>query len=374
VAQQGNLDGAAHLELVQGVALLHPEDALLEAMLRGWRAQQTARGLRAKTVEGREQVIRRFAAFTNDYPWNWQPAHVDEWMTELASHQQLARSSMRGYQGALRQFGDFVTDARYGWPAECQQRFGTHPVQVCHEWNTITHLADYEGRPGNRPFSREELQRFFDHADAQVEEAVRRKRKGALAAYRDATVFKVCYAWGLRRREVAMLDVVDFGRNPAAPEFGRYGMLAVRYAKAVRGQPPRRRNVATVMAWAVEAVDDYLTNVRPRFGFPDHPALWVTERGGRVQPAEINARFERYRKALGLPVELSPHCLRHAYVTHLIEDGADSVFVQHQVGHRWGSTTGGYTGVSGDFMNTMLRRALQPALEPQLAPDQETRT
>ena len=43
-------------------------------------------------------------------------------------------------------------------------------------------------------------------------------------------------------------------------------MLHVRYGKAVRGQPPRRRNVPSVMGWAVEAVADYVDNIRPRFG------------------------------------------------------------------------------------------------------------
>jgi len=64
----------------------------------------------------------------------------------------------------------------------------------------------------------------------------------------------------------------------------------------------------------VEAVADYVNNIRPRFGAIDHPALWVTERGGRIKPAEINARFVAYRDALGLPRELSPHSLRHSYV------------------------------------------------------------
>jgi integrase/recombinase XerC len=48
-------------------------------------------------------------------------------------------------------------------------------------------------------------------------------------------------------------------------------------------------------------------------------------------------------------------------VTHQIEDGADPVFVQHQVGHRYQSTTAIYSGVSGDFMNTMMRKALDRA-------------
>ena len=360
----GELAGGAHLELVAGVVPLRPEEAMFDAMLRGWRAQQTARGLAEATIVERERLVRRFVAFTNELPWQWGPAHVDEWMVSLTGERQLAPSTIRNYQVGLRLFSEYLTDGRYGWAAACVEAFGpgVHPVAICHEWNTIDHLNDYEGDPEARPLSREELQVFFDYADSQVERAVRARRKGALAAYRDATLFKTIYGWGLRRTETSMLDVVDFGRNPAAPEFGRHGMLHVRYGKAVRGQPPRRRNVASVMGWAVEAVADYQANIRPRFGCADHPALWVTERGGRVKPGEINARFATYRDALGFPSELTPHSLRHSYVTHLTEDGVDRRFIQEQVGHRCDTSTAIYTHVSGDFMNTALRKALAPAL------------
>jgi site-specific recombinase XerD len=234
-------------------------------------------------------------------------------------------------------------------------------VPVCHEWNAIADLNEYEGSPEAGPFARQELQAFLGYADEQVERAVMAKRKGALAAYRDATLFKVICAWGLRRTETSRLDVADWGRNPAAPEFGRYGMLHVRYGKAVRGQPPRRRSVPSVMGWAVEAVAGYVEDIRPRFGCDDHPALWVTERGGRVKPAEINARFTAYRDALGLPKTLTPHSLRHSWVTHLTEDGVDRRFIQEAVGHRCDTSTAIYTHVSGDFMNTALRKALAPA-------------
>ncbi len=122
--------------------------------------------------------------------------------------------------------------------------------------------------------------------------------------------------------------------------------------------------MASVMGWAVEAVADYVENVRPRFGCEDHPALWVTERGGRVKPPEINARFVAYRDALGLPKALTPHSTRHSYVSHLTEDGADRRFIQQQVGHECDSSTAVYTHVSDDYMNTALRRALGPALGP----------
>lgn len=369
-----DLAGAAHLEVVSGVAQLRPEDAMVEAMLRGWAAQQAARGLREDTITARERLVRQFVEFTNEYPWGWTAAHVDEWSSSLIGERHLAHSTIRSYQCDLRLFTEFVTDnARYGWASACEQEFGpgVHPVPIVHEWNSIAHLNAYEGNPEARAFTREEVQRFIDYADDQVERAVRAKRKGALTAYRDATLFKVIYGWGLRRTEAARLDIADWGRNPAAPQFGRFGTLHVRYGKAKRGQPPRRRNVASVMAWAVEAVEDYVDNIRSRFGCEDHPALWVTERGGRIKPPEINARFEAYRDALKLPKALTPHSFRHSYVSHLTENGVDRRFIQVQVGHECDSSTAIYTHVSDDFMNTMLSAALSPAFDPPGPVDKE---
>ena len=364
---RADLAGAAHLELVSGVVQLRPEDSMLEAMLRGWRAQQKARGLRDDTIDPRERLVRRFLDFTNEYPWRWTSSHVDEWSLSMTGEGHLAPSTIRGYQTDLRLFTELLADnARYGWASACERQFGAgvYPVPIVHEWNSIAHLQSYEGSPEARPFTRQEVQRFLDYADDQVERAVRARRKGALAAYRDATLFKTMYGWGLRRTETSKLDLADWCRNPAAPEFGCYGMLHVRYGKAKRGQPPRRRNVLSMFAWAVDAVSDYVENIRPRFGCADHPALWVTERGGRVKPPEINARFESYRDALKMPKTLVPHSFRHSFVTHNTEDGVDRRFIQVQVGHECDSSTAIYTHVSDDFMNTMLRKALAPALDP----------
>jgi integrase/recombinase XerC len=361
---RGTRAGSARL-VVAGAVPLHPEPRMFEAMLEGWRAQQLARGLAASTVGDRDRLVRRFAAFTNDWPWAWTPSDVEEWTVELRSRSRpVAHSTIRLYQQSLALFMAFLIDARYGWGEVCEERFGTHPVQVCHEWNTLAHTADYEGRPGNRPLSRAELQALFDHADEQTVRARRLGRKGWLAAFRDATLFKALYAWGLRRQEGARLEVIDFGANPAAPELGNFGMLSVRYGKAARGSPPRRRNVCTVMAWAAEALEEWVADIRPAYGAERLGSLWPTERGGRVALHYVNTRFAAYRDELGLPGELGPHCLRHAYVTHLIEDGFDPLFVQQQVGHAWASTTALYTGVSSDYKNRMVRAALERAFGP----------
>ncbi len=68
-----------------------------------------------------------------------------------------------------------------------QALFGSHPAQVCFEWNTARHAADYEGRPQRRALTEAELQRLFDDADERTEMARRSGRKGWLAAMRDST-------------------------------------------------------------------------------------------------------------------------------------------------------------------------------------------
>jgi len=151
--------------------------------------------------------------------------------------------------------------------------------------------------------------------------------------------------------------------NPAAPELGGFGACQVRFGKAMRGSPPRRRVVATVMPWAAQAMEEYLAEVRPRYGCDAHPAVWLTERAARISARQVDDRFAQFRALAGLPPELSVHCLRHSYVSHLIEDGVDPLFVQQQVGHSWASTTAVYTTVGADARNRMLRSALSRAYE-----------
>ena len=350
-----------------GVRPLRMEEAVFDAMLAGWRAQQSARHLAESTKRDREHLVRRFRADVERWPWQWRSLDVDEWLEDLGSPpRRLAVSTLRGFQGALRSFLDYVTDGRYPWLAICGREFGRSPLQVIDERNGIAHVTEFEGQPGWRPLSREELTAFFAFCDAQVHRCRALGRKGSLAAFRDAALFKTIYAFGLRRREAAGLDVTDLGRNPHRASFGRYGQLRVRLGKASKGSAPKRRNVLTVFDWSVEVLEQYVEEVRPLYGRDEHPALWLTERGGRVSTLQVSERFAAYRDELGLPGELTCHSLRHSYVTHLIEDGFDELFVRMQVGHRFASTTALYTGVSGDYKNQAMRAALRAQLSDAL--------
>jgi site-specific recombinase XerD len=283
---------------------------------------------------------------------------ADEWFADLRAIGHCSRSTVLGYQVALRGFCGFVTDPGYGWPGECEKRFGSYPVQVITEVNSAAHVADGESEPSKRAFTRAELQALFDFADKQVGGKQTLGRKGWLSAFRDATLLKVAYSFGLRRTETRMLDVADFGPNPQGPEFGEYGVVYVRHGKAKKGSPPKRRSVLTVWPWTTEIVEQWFSEVRPLFGIDNNPAAWPSERGPRIGPEVLNHRLSAYRDALGLDPALDFHSLRRSYVTHLIEDGWDPRFVQDQVGHEHASTTSIYTCVSSDFRTRTLRRVL----------------
>src|ERR1022692_808767 len=276
MVQDGQAPGSAGLQLAGGAPLLRPEEQVLAAML-------------------------AFTPHADGFPWAGTAQMVEGWLGDLRAVKGLRRSTIRNYALAVSGFCRYLTDPAYGWAAECQARVGTHPVQVCHEWNTAVHVQEAEGDPSKRAFTVDELQAFFDHADEQVRRVRGRGRKGWLPVFRDATAFKVAYGFGLRRTETAMLDLADFGANPHAAEFGDYGLCRVRFGKASKGSPTKRRSVLTVWPWLPGVLDQWIEEARPLMGTAaDSPALWPSERGQRIGVSALNRRFTESRDALGL--------------------------------------------------------------------------
>ena len=364
---QDGTPGSAGLHLAAGVPLLHPGEQAFAAMLEGCRHSSWPGTWHSPRSGGGRRWCGR--SRRTPTPWAWGPGMLDEWLGELRGVKGLRRSTVRSYASSVSAFCRYVTDPAYGWADQCRARFGTHPVQVVHEWNTAVHVQQNEADPRKRAFTLDELQALFDHADEQAVRVRGGGRKGWLPVFRDAAALKVAYGFGLRRTEAAMLDVADLGPNPHAPEFGEYGVCQVRFGKAMKGSPPKHRSVLTVWEWVPQVLAQWIGEARPLMpSAGESAALWPSERGPRIGSGTLHKRLCEYRDALGLDEGLDLHSLRRSYVTHLIEAGWDPLFVQQQAGHEHASTTSIYTCVSSDFRTRTLRRALDATAAAAMRP------
>jgi len=346
---------------VTNVQPLHEERFVFDEMLQGWKNQQLSRGNKAQSIERAQALITHFHEFTNRYPWEWDAGDVEDYFAHrLSGERKVALSTVRGYQSTIRLFCAYLTDARYDWGHECQRRFGTSPQQICHEWNTVHHFVDFEGSPGRRALTFDELETLFSAADGRVDSIRNAGRKGALAALRDAQLLKTIYAFGLRRAESSGLDVADLRHNPDIPAYGRFGAIEVRWGKGSNGSGPKRRTVLTVpeFDWVTEGLQQWMTEARPRYTLEPAGPLFLSERGTRISEKYIASKFAELRDEIGLAPELTLHSLRRSYVTHLIEFGYAVKFVQDQVGHERASTTAIYTDVGDDYRRSMVKAAL----------------
>ena len=80
------LPGAAGVVLPSGVVPLDRPRAVFEAMLEGWATQQRARFLRqAGTIGPRLDLVRRFARFSGQYPWQWEPQEAEAFFAGLGA-------------------------------------------------------------------------------------------------------------------------------------------------------------------------------------------------------------------------------------------------------------------------------------------------
>jgi integrase/recombinase XerC len=137
-----DMPGSAGLVLVPGVAHLNEDAAVFEGMLTGWGRQQGSRLLGEKTIADRIRLVRRFTQFAECYPWVWGPGDVEDFTVSLTSgSDRRSPATIRGYHLSLRMFCDYITDARYEWPRQCRDRFGSCPHRCAMSgtlWRTST--------------------------------------------------------------------------------------------------------------------------------------------------------------------------------------------------------------------------------------------
>lgn len=241
---------------------------------------------------------------------------VEAWYAGLAARG-LSPATQSRRRAAVRQFYHFALGE--GWRADDPSRRLDAPKQ---------------GRPLPHTLTRDEIERLLAAAAA---------RDGA-AGIRLVALVELAYASGLRVSELLALKVEAVRRDPAW--------------LIVRGKGGKER-LAPLNASAREAVKAWLAvrDAARKPETPDSPWLFPSPVGkNALTPRRFAQMLDQAAVDAGIDsARVSPHVLRHAFATHLLEGGADLRIVQTLLGHVDIATTQIYTHVANDRLSQMVR-------------------
>ncbi len=177
--------------------------------------------------------------------------------------------------------------------------------------------------------------------------------KAEAARLRDSAMLELLYSSGLRVSELTGLDVTHL----------RLDLGLVQVTKGKGG----RERLVPLGSKADEALNAWL-RARPALLAPERaeePALFLNRRGGRLTPRSVQRLVDGQALDLSVGRKVSPHALRHAMATHLLEGGADLRSVQEMLGHKSLSTTQKYTHLTVDKLLKVYDKAHPRAGRPQ---------
>ncbi|WP_194843564.1 site-specific tyrosine recombinase/integron integrase [Candidatus Clavichlamydia salmonicola] len=146
---------------------------------------------------------------------------------------------------------------------------------------------------------------------------------------RDKAILELLYATGIRVSELCNLKLHDFGDK------------LIR----VTGKRNKTRHIPVGQA-AIKATDQYLLFFRDGFDSKKNLYLFLSIKGLPLDRSAVWRRIKYYAQEAGIQKKISPHSLRHAFATHLLNNGADLRIIQEMLGHSDIATTDIYTHVS----------------------------
>lgn len=162
----------------------------------------------------------------------------------------------------------------------------------------------------------------------------------AFAAWRDRLMLELLYGGGFRVSEIVALN---YGHVEMASGVAR-----------VRGKGNKER-LCPLGKVAVACLRKFSQEYARRSGFAD-PVL-VNHRHERLYPRFVQLTMKRYLALADLPMDMSPHKIRHSYATHLLNNGAELRMVQDLLGHANLATTQIYTHVSIERLKDVYKKA-----------------
>lgn len=233
-------------------------------------------------------------------------AYLGARLSQGSSHRSISRllSSLRSFYQYLVREGDVSSD----------------PTQ---------HLdRPKPSRPLPKSLSESEVDQLLNAPDASL-----------VVEHRDLAMLEVLYASGLRVSELVGLTLPQLSLNQGVVRvFGKGG----------------KERLVPLGEAAIETVTDYLGATRQAL-LKDRQSdvLFPSNRGKVMTRQTFWYRIKIYAKRAGIDPNLSPHTLRHAFATHLINHGADLRVVQMLLGHSDLTTTQIYTHVARSRMQAL---------------------
>jgi integrase/recombinase XerD len=292
-----------------------PSDALIDPDIEGFiDAMWMEKGLSNNTLSSYRRDLRQFH--------DWLVTDKGSTIT------QATRSSLQAYLGArLKQGQSPRSTARF---LSCARGFYHYLLREGRI--TLDPTLDVDsprlGRPLPKALSEEEIDRLLQAPDP--EQALE---------LRDRTMLELLYACGLRVSELTSLQLVQLSMNQGVVR--------------VFGKGSKERLVP-VGEEALRWLQRYLAGPRGELlkGIPAE-VVFPSRRGTQMTRQTFWYRIKIYAQRAGIKKHLSPHTLRHAFATHLLNHGADLRVVQMLLGHSDLSTTQIYTHVAQQRMQEL---------------------
>jgi integrase/recombinase XerC len=155
---------------------------------------------------------------------------------------------------------------------------------------------------------------------------------------RDRLLFELLYGCGIRNSELVGINLDDISLSNEA--------ILIRGKGKKQRYVPFGGSALAALSLYLPWRQQLLATLKKTISTKGTPALLVNQRGGRLTTRSVGRIVKRIAVAKGLSPEVHPHTLRHAFGTHMLEEGADLRAIQELLGHERLATTERYTQLS----------------------------